>query len=149
MTTINGLPAHVLLVHLVVVLLPLVSAFAVLGSVWPAAQRKFTFLTPAGALVGLIAVPLTTRAGTALFEQLGSPASVERHMMLGGMVLPWAIALFVTTSLQWAYFQFVPSRRWLTVVLALLVVASAIGTAVVVALTGEAGARSAWGGIGS
>lgn len=148
MTTIGGLPAHALLVHLVVVLLPLVAAFAILGSVWPAAQRKFTFLTPAGALIGLVAVPITTRAGTALAEQLGNPPTIEHHMSLGSMVLPWAIALFVTTALQWAYFQFVRARRWLTVVLAVLVVASAAGTAVLVALTGDAGARAVWGGIG-
>ena len=43
---INGLPAHALLVHLVVVLLPLTALAAVAVSVWPAAQRKLTFLVP-------------------------------------------------------------------------------------------------------
>ena len=35
--TVNRLPAHVLLVHLVVVLLPVSAVAAVLVSVWPAA----------------------------------------------------------------------------------------------------------------
>ena len=35
---INGLPAHALLVHLVVVLLPLTAVAAIVVSAWPAAQ---------------------------------------------------------------------------------------------------------------
>ena len=141
---INGLPAHVLLVHLVVVLLPLTAVAAVAVSVWPAAQRKLTFLVPLGALVGLAAVPLTTRAGNELAASLGNPGFIAQHRDLGNMVLPWAAALAVTTLAQWLYLRRggggVPR-----VVLALLVIAAAGGTAAIVALTGDAGARAVWG----
>ena len=53
---INGLPAHALLVHLVVVLLSLTALAAVVVSLWPAAQRKLTFLVPLGAVIGALAV---------------------------------------------------------------------------------------------
>jgi hypothetical protein len=141
---INGLPAHVLLVHLVVVLLPLTSIAAVLVSAWPAAQRKLTFLVPLGAVVGAVAVPITTRAGNDLAAKLGNPPFIQRHMNFGSQVLPWAIALAVTTLAQWFYLR----RGTATVprvVLALLVVASAIGTATIVALTGDSGAQAVWG----
>ncbi|WP_270889269.1 hypothetical protein [Pedococcus sp. 5OH_020] len=167
---INGLPAHVLLVHLVVVMLPLSAAAAVAVSVWPAAQRKLTFLVPLGAVVGTLAVPLTTRAGNELDAKLGNPAFVNHHRDLGNMVLPWAAALAATTVLQWLYLRqgardalpathsslpepaerdhAVRGRRgssWLRIGLAVLVIGSAAGTAVIVALTGDAGARAVWG----
>jgi hypothetical protein len=74
---INGLPAHALLVHLVVVVVPLSALAAIVVSLWPAAQRKLTFLVPLGAVVGLIAVPFTTAAGTDLAARLGNPAFID------------------------------------------------------------------------
>lgn len=148
MTTVNGLPAHILLVHVVIVLLPLSSAMAVLGSVWPAAQRKFTFLTPLAALVGLVAVPVTVAAGRQLAARLQLGQVIARHQMLAQRILPLAIALFVTTAAQWAYLQFAQRRRPAIVLgIAVLVVASAIATAVQVALAGDAGAHAVWGPI--
>jgi hypothetical protein len=141
---INGLPAHALLVHLVVVLLPLTSAAAVLVSAWPAAQRKLTFLVPLGAVVGALAVPIPTRAGEDLAKKLGNPPFIERHQNFGDQVLPWAAALAVTTLAQWLYLRR-GSATVPRVVLALLVIASAIGTGTIVALTGDSGAQAVWG----
>jgi hypothetical protein len=141
---INGLPAHVLLVHLVVVLLPLTSVAAVVVSAWPAAQRKLSFLVPLGAVIGAAAVPITTRAGNDLATKLGNPPFIQRHENFGDQVLPWAVALAVTTIGQWFYLR----RGTATVprvALALLVAASAIGTATIVVLTGDSGAQAVWG----
>ena len=142
---INGLPAHALLVHLVVVLLPLAAVAAILVSAWPAAQRKLTFLVPLGAVVGALAVPITTRAGEDLAKKLGNPPFIDKHADLGGMVLPWAAALAVTTIAQWLYLRRDAVATVPRLVLAVLVVASAIGTAVIVALTGDSGAQAVWG----
>jgi hypothetical protein len=142
---INGLPAHALLVHLVVVLLPLTALAAVAVSVWPAAQRKLTFLVPLGAVVGLVAVPVTTRAGNDLAAHLGNPAFIDHHRALGSMVLPWSAALAVTTLAQWLLLRRGTSRA-LRAGVAVLVVGSAVGTAVIVALAGDAGARAVWSG---
>jgi hypothetical protein len=40
MTTINGLPAHVLLAHAIVVLLPLSAVLLVLTALWAPARRR-------------------------------------------------------------------------------------------------------------
>jgi len=143
---INGLPAHVLLVHLVVVLLPLTAVAAVLVSLWPAAQRKLTFLVPLGAVVGALAVPVTTRAGNDLAAQLGNPAFIDHHRNLGNLVLPWAAAMAVTTLAQWLYVRQRAGSAAVRAALSVLVVVSAVGTAVIVVLTGDAGARAVWGG---
>ena len=142
---INGLPAHVLLVHLVVVLLPLTSVAAVLVSAWPAAQRKLTFLVPLGAVIGAIAVPITTRAGNDLAAKLGNPPFIKQHQDYGDKVLPWAVALAVTTLAQWLYLRRGGATTGPRIALAVLVIASAIGTATIVALTGDSGARAVWG----
>jgi len=139
----NGLPAHPLLVHLVVVLLPLTAVAAVLVSLWPAAQRKLTFLVPLGAVVGALAVPLTTRAGDELAERIGNPPFIQQHAEYGDQVLPWAAALAATTLVQWLYLR--GGRGGVArILLALVVIASAAGTAVMVALTGDSGARAVW-----
>src|SRR4051812_12836309 len=95
LTKINGLPAHVLLIHAVVILLPLAAAMVVVGAVWPAARRKLGFLTPALALVVLVLVPITTNAGEWLEKRLPESDAIEKHQRLGDQLLPWAIGIFV------------------------------------------------------
>jgi hypothetical protein len=143
--TVNGLPAHVLLVHLVVVLLPVSAVAAVLVSVWPAAQRKLTFLVPLAAVIGTAAVPLTTAAGNALAAHLGNPPFIAHHRSLGQQVLPWAAALAVTTTAQWLYLRRQPRPGGPGRLLAVAVVIAAVGTAAIVVLTGDSGARAVWG----
>jgi len=140
---INGLPAHPLLVHLVVVLLPLTALAAILVSLWPAAQRKLTFLVPLGAVIGAIAVPVTTRAGESLAEKLGNPPFISQHEEYGEKVLPWAVALAVMTTAQWLYLRRGGSKA-VRILLSLAVIASAAGTALYVFLTGDSGARAVW-----
>jgi hypothetical protein len=62
-TEIHGLPAHVLLVHAVVVLIPLSALLVVLSAAWPAARRRIGVASPLLALVNLALVPVTTHAG--------------------------------------------------------------------------------------
>jgi hypothetical protein len=144
---INGVPAHPLLVHLVVVLLPLTCLAGILVSLWPAAQRKLSFLVPLGALVGAGAVPLVTRAGEDLARKLGNPPFVEQHQQYGDMVLPWAVAFAVLTVAQYLYLRR-GDQRAVRLVLGLLVVAAAAGTITVVVLAGDSGAQAVWGNQG-
>ena len=44
MTTFNGLPAHALLVHFIVILAPLTAILAILCAVWPAARKRLVWL---------------------------------------------------------------------------------------------------------
>ncbi|WP_448631461.1 hypothetical protein [Cellulomonas soli] len=98
---VNGLPAHVLLVHAVVVLVPLAALMAVLAAAWPAARRKLGFLTPLVGLLALGGVPLATEAGEWLEEHVPESPLVERHTQYGDAVLVWAVALFVVTCVIW------------------------------------------------
>ena len=94
-TQINGLPAHALLVHAVVVLLPVASLLVIFAAWWPAARRRLGLATPILALASLALVPVTTHAGQWLLDKLPKTALNQRHADLGRGLLIWAIGLGV------------------------------------------------------
>lgn len=152
---IAGLPLHPLIVHAVVVLLPLTAFALLLGTFFPTARRRLGIVTPIAALLVLVLVPVTIAAGESLKEIVGPLPSVEHHEMLGRMLPPWALALFIVAAAQWAWYRFRPVRgqdeaprggRTVTVILAVAATIVAAGSTVMVVLIGEAGARSVWGG---
>ena len=95
MTTIGGLPAHILLVHAVVGLVPVTALAVVLVAVWPAARRRLTWAAAGLAAVTLIMVPVTTQAGEWLERRVERTALLRAHTQLGDTMLPWTIALAV------------------------------------------------------
>lgn len=142
---INGLPAHPLLVHAAVVLIPLVAVAAVLVSVWPAARARIGFLVPIGAVACLALVPLVTRAGESLAENFGAVPAITHHHELGERVLPWVAGLAVTTVADWLAQRRGLSGVWRYVLMAAVAIA-AVGSVVVVVAAGDSGARAVWGG---
>lgn len=100
-STFAGLPAHALLVHVVVVLVPLTSVLLLLAVFWPAARRKLSLLTMVLGFVSLVSVPLTTQAGEWLEHRTASTDLLRRHAELGDGLLPWVAGLFVVTVLVW------------------------------------------------
>ncbi|MBT2516430.1 hypothetical protein J7E29_03200 [Streptomyces sp. ISL-90] len=113
-------------------------------------------VTPLGALVVLVLVPITVLAGQTLAEVIGPIPAVERHRGLGEMLLPWAIALFVVAAAQWAWFRFGDARiregsptaaRAVVIGLAAASVVVGVGTVVLLVLIGDSGSRAVWGGI--
>lgn len=152
---ITGLPLHPLLVHAVVILTPLTALALMLGSVWPAARRRLGIVTPLAALLLVALVPVTVAAGEALQALVGAQPAIETHGGLGRMLLPWVIGMFVVSAVQWSWFRWgtrdadAPRRgaRAVTILLAVVTTAVAIGTTVMVALIGDSGARAVWGGL--
>jgi hypothetical protein len=105
-TVISGLPAHVLLIHVIIILIPLGALFTVLSAVWPAARHKLGFISPLTCLIALIFVPITTHAGEWLEDRLrkiqgGENPAIEKHANLGDSFLPYAIGLFVVSAAVW------------------------------------------------
>ena len=70
MTTINGIPAHALLIHAIVVLAPLVALLEILCGFWPAARRRLVWLVLALAAANLVLTPLAARSGQWLYDKL-------------------------------------------------------------------------------
>ncbi|MEU8876131.1 DUF2231 domain-containing protein [Streptomyces javensis] len=159
-TVVNGLPAHVLVVHFVVVLVPLSALAVVVGAIWPSAARRMGVVLPLLALVTLASVPVATNAGEWLEEHVDSNALVREHAELGDGLLPWAAGLFVLATAVWwtnrgsASAEAAPEERTRAVTprSALIVRAAAVVLSVVVAAgavvdvyrIGDSGAKAAW-----
>jgi hypothetical protein len=151
MFTILGLPAHPLIVHATVVLVPAAAVAVALAAVWPRFRRWFSWGTPAAAVAAVILVPLSTSSGESLEHQLPRTALIQAHTRLADGLLPWVIALTVLALAGWWLHglagRFSPQRplaRWLPVLVSVLAVVAAVGTLVEVVLVGHSGAAAAW-----
>ena len=99
MSTINGLPAHALLVHFIVVLAPLTAVLAIVSAVWLSARQRLVWLVFALAVVTSILTPLTTQAGEWLENRSGRSALLRAHTELGDTMIYFAIALLIAAVL--------------------------------------------------
>ncbi|MFI1167747.1 DUF2231 domain-containing protein [Streptomyces sp. NPDC020801] len=159
MSLINGLPAHVLLVHVVVVLVPLSALALVVCALWPQAARRLGLALPLLALVTLVSVPLATQAGEWLERHVDSDPLVRRHAELGDGMLPWALGLFVLAAGVWWISRRTPAswseehtgarpgpRPGSVLRIAAVVLSVAVGAGAVVDVyrIGDSGAKAAW-----
>jgi hypothetical protein len=165
-TQINGLPAHVLLVHAVVVLVPITVLLLLATVAWRGTHRRLGIATPLVALVTLVFVPVTTSAGEWLQARVPGTPLVSRHAELGGSLLPWVVGLFVLAAAAWLVrwrSEGAPDRpsdsrfaaadavlvrrpQTIRVALTVLAVVVSVGALVSVYRIGDSGAKAAWQG---
>lgn len=155
MIEIAGLPAHILLIHAVVVLAPVAGLAAI---AYAAAPRWRGYLAwPLGVLsLGLVPLSLiTAEAGEQLEEARPSSALIREHAEQGDVLKAVSVVFFVVVAATLVAshepigrrFAFLGSLRTNRVVrLALPVVAAAAGAFFVYQsiITGHSGAASVW-----
>ena len=156
-TQVNGLPVHVLIVHLVVVLVPVAALLAVAQAWSPAVRRWAGPLGPLLCLGALVVVPIASNAGEWLQERLPETKRIERHAELGGQLWPFVLALFVLSLAGWwldrkrtkegGLVGSSAGQARLPLVVAVLVTIVAVGTVVQVARIGDSGAQAVWKGV--
>jgi len=150
MSTVQGLPAHVLLVHFIVVLIPLTAGLAILSAVWPAARRRMIWLIAALATALAILTPITTGAGEWLEHRLNETDILRTHTTLGNtmpyvsLALLFGVALLVLVHVRDAR-QRPLSKIVLAVCTGVTIVVSVLAV-VQVYRVGDSGSRSAWSG---
>jgi hypothetical protein len=148
---IGDLPAHILLVHFVVIVVPVAALAVLMSAFWPAARRRLGIVTPIIALAALGSVPLTEKAGEWLQGRVTSTPLIERHVELGETLTPWVIGLFLIALALWWWhrgLRTVPPRARIAVVVVMDVaaVALAIGAVVATVIVGESGSAAVWTG---
>lgn len=148
MSTINGLPAHVLLVHFIVVLAPLTAILAVICALWAAARQRLTWLVLALAVVTVILTPLTTDAGEWLEKREDRSPLLHAHTELGDTMLYFAIALVIAAMLLAVIHvreardkSIKPIAHWF---LSALVIIACVAATVQVYRIGDSGAKASW-----
>jgi uncharacterized membrane protein len=148
--SIVDLPAHPLVVHAAVVLLPLAAIGTLVVAAVPRARRHYAPLALAAALAATVAVGLAQTSGEALEDQVRETDLVEQHTDQGESVLPWAVAVTVAAGAVTAASRRDPSqgtgvRRGLatTALMAVSLVAG-IGATWSVVDVGHSGAKATW-----
>jgi uncharacterized membrane protein len=151
-STIFGLPAHPLVVHAVVVLVPLAALSALVVAVWPAARTRYAPLALGVATLALISVPLATHTGEQLEGHVRPSAFVERHTEMADGLLPFVTLLWLGLAVMIAVRRLGESRdvswsRYLAGAAAVVAVVGAVASGVQVVRIGDSGARAAWHGV--
>jgi uncharacterized membrane protein len=159
--TLGGLPAHPLLVHIPVALIPLAAIGTIVMALRPKLLRTFGPTVAGLAGVGFLGALLAANTGEELEEARQAAgetisAQLHDHAEMGDTVQIIA-GLFFLLVLAWVLFN-----RWSTkvgaeratavvrkpklvgIVLAVLVVLAGVGATVSVTLTGHSGAKSVW-----
>jgi hypothetical protein len=151
--TIFGLPAHPLVVHATVVIVPSASLAVGLAALWPRFRAWAGWLPLLLSVMGVILVPVSTSSGESLEENVQDTALLEKHVQLGEGLLVWAIimavgaaALFVIQGRERKHGEGSRSAFPRAVVVGAIVVAlvGVVGTTVQVARIGHSGAKAAW-----
>jgi uncharacterized membrane protein len=152
MNVVNGLPAHALWLHLVVVFVPLTAVLEIVCGLWPAARRgQLLWLTLLMATATMVITPITVNAGEWLYDlrKAASPI-LQEHAARGSTMVYFAAALLVV-AVGLVALRFIErrseKRRVIShVVVAIIVLAVGVSSMVQVYRTGDAGAQSVWGG---
>lgn len=141
-----GLPAHPLLVHVPVVLLPLVAIGTVAIVVSASLRERFGWLVVALAGFALLGVQLAMGSGEALDGHVEKSQLLERHTELANSLRPLAIVLFllVLAVVLLGRRRLPGSWKWAAPVVGVLAVLSAVGTTARLAEVGHAGAKATW-----
>ena len=148
-----GLPAHPLIVHAAVVLLPLAAITTFVCAVVPRARRYYAPVALGLALVATLAVGLAQGSGEELEDQVKETELVEVHTEQGEQVLPWAIALTLTAAAVTAI-PFLERRRPTLpaspITAAVVVISFIVGVGVIwtVIDVGHSGAKATWEDVG-
>ncbi|MEQ1873690.1 MAG: DUF2231 domain-containing protein [Ilumatobacteraceae bacterium] len=144
-----GTPAHPLLVHIPIVLLPLLSVIAIVMAAKPAWRSRLTWPLLAATLITAAVTVWATQAGEqlqdALQPALGSKG--DRHAELGDQTALLATIFFVGTLAMAVMDRWFKRLTRSAVALAWVVAVVGVVTAVWVIRTGHEGARITWDGV--
>jgi hypothetical protein len=168
--TIDGLPAHPLVVHAVVALLPLAALGGLIISLRSSWRRRFGIVVLVFTAAGVAAVPIATRTGEELKGVLPpNNQLIAEHEQLGDSLLPYALAFGIAVVLLLIAGRLADRERdagqapteggevaaaprvWRRVALvaAALVAFTGVVTTVQVVRVGHSGATAVWDGVGS
>ena len=144
-----GLPAHPLVVHAAVVLLPMAAIATVVVAAVPRWRRPYALLAFVVSVVAAGAIWLAKESGESLESRVAETALVERHTELAEQVLPWAIAVVVVAGTVLVADRYrsrlakIPTRA-ITITLVVAAMITGVGATWTVAEVGHSGAKATW-----
>ena len=154
-----GIPAHPLLVHAAVVLVPLAAIGTAVIAVWGRARRALGWVVVGVAFAAFGAVGVAQKSGGTLADHVVPTALTKAHVEMGDAVLPWAFAILGVAAAvmvidTWRLRRSsggegatAPTPEWLRPVmigLGALAIVFALGASVQVYRVGHSGAKAVW-----
>lgn len=168
-----GLPTHILLLHIVVVLLPIAAVATLLVALSSRFRHRWGLATLCATFFVTLFVPLTSQAGESLAARLPHDEVIARHADIGNQLVVWAAAfglcLFAVVAIDlirraaapaedlaaaeaWSTRHLPPRWRQTTPtwtaaafrVAQVLALVTAVGVTVMVIWAGHTGAQAVW-----
>ena len=152
MNVVNGMPAHVLLLHFLVVLAPLTALLEIVCGLWPSARRgQLLWLTLILATVTMVLTPITTNAGQWLYDLRTNPSPILReHADRGSAMIYFSVALLavavILVALRLTERRSEKRRLVIHIIVGIIVLAVSISSMIQIYRIGDAGAQSVWVG---
>lgn len=155
MDTLGGIPSHPLFVHIPAVLIPLATLGVILMVVRPTWWQRYQWATLAITGVGTLGAILAAGSGEALEEGVEDTANrsqLHAHIEAGEAARTMSIVFFLVVLAAIVVVPWVMKRRttaasspkWLRMVVAIALVASAGAASWTVFDAGHSGAKSVW-----
>jgi uncharacterized membrane protein len=152
-----GLPAHPLLVHMPVVIIPLTLLLAIAAVAWRRGRSVLSLVVAGAATVGMLGAQLAVMSGEPLEERVAENSLIEQHAELGEGARTFAILVFLIAVAyvvrEWRGRIPLPgvdrvralvAPRAIGIALAVALIASSALTTVWVVRAGHAGADATW-----
>ncbi|GLZ31159.1 hypothetical protein Lesp02_33470 [Lentzea sp. NBRC 105346] len=162
--TVFGLPAHVLIVHAVVVLLPLGALGSIAAALRPRWRQRYAWPVLGVSLVGALSATAAKIAGENFQERLKQAGVdnelIQKHAALGAQLQNWALGFGAAVIVLFVAGRLADRERsadgpgvtktWrrISVVVSVLVIALAVVTTVQTVRTGHSGSTAVWTGVG-
>jgi hypothetical protein len=152
--TLFGLPAHPLIVHVPIVLIPLVAIGAIAMIVVPAWRARIGWVVVALAAVALVRVQLAIGSGETLEDHVERSHALHEHTELATSLRPLALLLFVGVLAL----MLIEHRRcrdsggsamptWVLPAVSVFVIVASLLSTVRLVQIGHNGARASWGDV--
>lgn len=145
-----GLPAHPLLVHLPIVLVPLAALVALLATILQRHRRRLAWIAGVLSALALLSTQFAIGSGEAMQSRVKKTDLVRRHAAMGDTVRLYVLVLFVAVLLLGA----LPYTSWTSVraqrrraavaTVSIIVALAAIGSVVSIVAIGHSGAKAVW-----
>ena len=136
----GGLPAHPLIIHGVVVLLPLIAIFLLTGLFWRNLLKKLHLPLIGALALSVVGVLAAKSSGYSLSAVVGLPKS---HVQWGNYLVLLAIALF-SSFVLFSYFSFYKKSKLASSNLGVLMAFLAVSVIGMTYVVGHSGAESVW-----
>lgn len=149
MTYFAGLPAHPLVIHAAVVLIPLIALLVAALPFFAAYRARFAQPLLVAAAFAVALGFVATQTGEGLEHALGEESALlEAHAELGDSIHFFTVATLIAAALVWWSVRSAASGKALaknlTTAIAVFAVAAGVATTVQITRIGHSGAKTVW-----